>query len=131
MLQRQINQTLHGARPLDAASVCKIIEQNRNGQVHFNGSQLQARQHERNVPADFLLLNGGNLSQKLGLERLQEFWMLAGSFFNGIGGAHAKKRVWGKHGAKGLREERWGRGDFASYGVGIADGAAVAALQDA
>lgn len=105
MLQGQVSKSLHRASPFDTALVRKIVEQYRDRQIHFCGSHFQSRQHKRDVPARFLLLNQRDLTKEPRFERPQEFRVFAGSFFNGVGGAHTHERFRGKHGIENLGEE--------------------------
>jgi hypothetical protein len=93
ILACKIGEGLHGKRFHDAAAIAEVIEHDIHGNGTLPGCEFQARNHQRKVPTDFLLIALAGDRQESCLEWLKKFGALRRYFLEGIGGAHAQDRV--------------------------------------
>ncbi len=124
-----VDQGLHGEGFDDAAFVGEVVVEDGEGFGLFGRSEREAREKLGCMPAELFALHGRGGIEDQSFPGLEEFWVLASDFFDGVCAAHADKGIRIEKAGNEFREEFWIFGDLAGDLVGFADGAAVAAFE--
>jgi hypothetical protein len=127
----EVGEGLKGEGFYDGAAIFEVVVECGCGALAFGGSETEAWDHGGQMPAEFDLFGFGEEAEEFGFVAVEETRLLGGDFFGGVGGSAADDGVFVPEAFDELAEVARLFEDEASYFVGAADGAPVAAVEEA